>query len=92
MTSPRAAALQGIAWGCGAVGPAGLRALLEEATCARLVSLSLGTTADVDDALKARLFENPRTPRLWTLTGGGFVGAPRSVRGAVRTRVALARD
>lgn len=92
VSSPCAAALQGLAWGCGAVGPAGLRALLDAATCARLVALSLQTTADVDDALKARLFENPRTPRLWTLTGGGFVAAPKSVRGAVRTRVALARD
>ena len=92
VTSPRAAALQGLAWGCGAVGPAGLRALLDAAICARLVALSLQTTADVDDALKARLFENPRTPRLWTLTGVGFVAAPKSVRGAMRTRVAPARD
>jgi hypothetical protein len=92
VSSPRSRALQGLAWGCSAVGPAAMRALLDEASCARLVALSMQTTADVDDALRARVFENPRTPRLWTLTGGGFVAAPRSVRGAMRTREAPARD
>ena len=92
VTSPHSAALQGLSWGCGAVGPEGVQALLDAATCERLVALSFQTTASVDEALKARLFENPRTPRLWTLTGGGFVAATKSVRGAVRTRVAPARD
>jgi hypothetical protein len=92
VSSPRSQALQGLTWGCSAVGPAAMRVLLDEAACARLVALSMQTTADVDETLRARAFENPRTPHLWTLTGGGFVAAPKSLRGVMRTREAPARD
>ena len=51
VSSPKAASLQGLAWGCGAVGPAGLQALLQEASCTRLVALSMQTTAEVDEVL-----------------------------------------